>query len=713
MKREPATAPVTPHGIARSLGAPWARVDGYLILAVGVAAFLLARWYLPVYRSGGGVPFFYQQEFGPAVMSACGRGFVNPDATEAPELQAFLDQHADQFQCADLRTSLQTKPLDAFQGFSRYLMMAAATTWRATGVNWKGIDLLTAAMFAVSIAAAYTTIRFVGGRGLSLLVTLLWATSTWHLQNLPHLRDYSKVPFFVLMLVAVGIAFVERRMSWLVPLGIAFGVVQGLGYGMRADVAFNFIPFLVVLFLGAPEPFRNIAPKLACAAAAIAIFILVALPIHAAYQDNGSLWHVVLLGLTSPYDANLHLGLPLPPYNFGYKYHDGYIEAVVGAYWARFHSESVPIILGSLAYGAACRDYFFALARTFPGDMLTRMVASALHVFNLPFSIVYGAVPLGVTNPVFVVLSEWRSWLMQSLENTGALIVAGVLVLIGLERLRYACVAFVLLWEVAAYPSLQYQWRHIFQLEFLVLGVMACGFSLARRSLRAVNGMPAQRVTVARFARSIATVGGLFVAVGVALAIARAVQVPQARALLASYAAAPLDPLPASVTQLPDGQVRVAADAFGAMPLTDGVHAGLLVADFAFDQCGPASSTDVTFRYSDRDAGRSDFSWTTRVPLSPGTARRARVFLPVYSVRRRSALVSEFEGVEVPAAVASCLTLFRLRDVAALPPILLPVTGTPDWIADRLYQRIPLERAVPPLAWRWMVRLWPRVSQLG
>ena len=76
---------------------------------------------------------------------------------------------------------------------------------------------------------------------------------------------------------------------------------------------------------------------------------------------------------------------------------------------------------------------------------------------------------------------------MHIFDTAGTLMVAGVLVLLGIERVRYMCVGFVLLLALAAYPSLQFQWRHIFHLEFLVFAVIACGWSLVIRMFR--NGI--------------------------------------------------------------------------------------------------------------------------------------------------------------------------------------------------------------------------------
>ena len=56
---------------------------------------------------------------------------------------------------------------------------------------------LLSALFAASLAAGYIALRLVAGPVLSIIGVLLWLGSPMHLGNLPHLRDYSKTPFFV------------------------------------------------------------------------------------------------------------------------------------------------------------------------------------------------------------------------------------------------------------------------------------------------------------------------------------------------------------------------------------------------------------------------------------------------------------------------------------------------------------------------------------
>jgi hypothetical protein len=90
------------------------------------------------------------------------------------------------------------------------------------------------------------------------------------------------------------------------------------------------------------------------ATAAIAMFTLVAYPVLSTYNEAGSLWHVMLLGLTTPFDANLNLVvLPLPATSAAY--HDLYMETVVRSYWGRLHPDS-----GFFSWGGRhthpCRD---------------------------------------------------------------------------------------------------------------------------------------------------------------------------------------------------------------------------------------------------------------------------------------------------------------------------------------------------------------------
>ena len=691
------------HSPDAAAGAPpleatrWSRSDLALTAALGVMAFLFATWYLPVYRSGGGVPQFYQDQFGPAVMMACGRGFVNVDSGSVPAFDDFLKQRAATLRCDEVPASIRLVPLSGFHGSSRYLMTAAALVWRITGIDFRALDALIAALFAAAVAAAYAAVRLGCSRVVALIVVLLWAFSYRHLENVPHLRDYSKAPFFMLMLVAMGIAAAERRPRRLVAVGALFGAVQGLGFGMRTDVALNFVPFLVVLFAAASvDGFRTLRPRLACAAASLAVFTVIALPILQTYARNSSLWHVVLLGFTSPYDENLNIGFPRTAYHFPYAHNDSYIEAVVRAYWSRLHPSDPPLTMLTRPYDRACQDYVLRLAAGFPADMMARGVASVVGIVNLPFWLPDGVVPVGIANPVLKGVWQARGRLAQSIYGSGLPLVAAVLAIVAIQAPLGAAVAFALLWFWGAFPAIEFQGRHIFHLELVVLASIAWGgtllwrFLAARAASRSEGFDIFRRDSGMRVLRAIATVAVLGAIVAASVVGARAYQIPNARTFVTSYDRAPAAAVASAAVPLDGDRVRLAVDLFHQPSAREQAEEVLLRADFDFAQCGHPPAVTPVFRYAVSDPWFAAFSRET--PLEDLGQPPTRVFLPVYSVVRNWTVVARFAGVEVPSAFARCVRLARIDDTRAMP-LLMPVTLAPDW-QRKLYERIRFGRGL-------------------
>ena len=422
----------------------WRRHELYIALMIVVAAWIGCRWYLPAFRAAGGRGMSYYDEFGPAVMLVCGHGFTNPVSHSIPALDTFLLEGTASFDCRSLGDKPPVIAIDNFQSATRNLLLAAAAIWRVTGISWNALDSLAATMFAVSLTAAYLVMRFVMGRLLALIGTLLWAISPMHVANVPHLRDYSKAPFFVLTALAMAMAIRSEKPRTLIALGAAFGLVQGIGFGMRTDVGLNFAPFFLVLFaLGFGAWNRNLPWKGVAAGVTLVAFALTAWPVLSGYRRTEGLWHVSLLGLTTPFDNALNLRPA--PYDFGYLYDDSYMSTVIHAYWYRVHDAVQVSLHNSGLYDEACREYYRLLVSTFPADFLTRMAGSALHVLNLPFSISYGIVPVGITNSVAAWLAQLRAWIMLAFAGAGPMIAALLLTLIGMRDRIAVCVAVVVL----------------------------------------------------------------------------------------------------------------------------------------------------------------------------------------------------------------------------------------------------------------------------
>jgi len=682
-----------------------AKTDLYAAAAVFVVGWAIAVVYLPSFRSAGGVQQFYQEEYGPAVMAACGRGFVNPDLHSTPMLEAFLDSRIDRFDCRTLPAAVAVGPMDPLQDVTRYLLVAAGIIWRIRGVMWPALDSLLAAMYAVAVAGAYLALRFVSGRVLSLAGTALWAASPMHLQNLPHLRDYSKAPYLVLTIVAMAIVISERNAKRLAAVGAAFGLVQGIGLGMRADVLLNFIPFFAaLLFAGPRRVSEQLKEKLVCAGAAIAVFMVVSLPILRTYSGSEGFWHVSLLGLTTPFDQALHVRSA--PYDFGYAYSDSYMKWVAQSQWSRRHAGGPQADPDTAPPGAASREYYTSLAAAFPGDFATRMIGSVLSVLNLSFSNTYGYAPLGVSNALLVRLGTWRVRLLLRLAGAGPLLAATLIVLIGMTRLRDAVVGFVLVGFFAAYPFLQFHGRHVFQLEFLVIGMLVW---LASLGWRAAVSQPAPLPSLAW--RSMTLTAAMCVAVAAAVAVARTMQKPGARALLAAYDQAPTEAVPATRISLDDGGVRLLTPIFDGASQEPGPRHAMVVVDVLPDHCA-SPSVDLTFRYQRVGVPADlDFSRSVTVPADAAVSEPTRVFFPAYG-KRGGDPEAGFIGIDVPAAQADCIRVARVRDTRSLP-LLLDATLPPGWENGPLYARVGLAPLMPESVWVRVARWWPGLAALG
>ena len=679
--------------------------DLVVAAVVFVLAWTVAAVYLPAFRSAGGVQQFYQQEYGPAVMAACGRGLVNPDLHSTRVFDAFLDGRVDSFDCRTLPTPVALVEFDYLQGIMRYLLTAAGFIWRVRGVTWPALDSLLATMYAVGVAGAYVGLRFVSGRFLSLIATAFWAFSPMHLQNLPHLRDYSKTPYLVLTVVAMAVVISERNAKRLAAAGAAFGLAQGIGLGMRSDVLMNFIPFFAaLLFAGSRGVSEQLKEKLICTGAVLVAFVVASLPILRTYSTSEGFWHVSLLGLTTPFDQALHVRPA--PYDFGYAYNDSYSEWVARSQWGRRHAGRPDADPAATPAGATSREYYTTLALTFPGDFATRMVGSILSVLNLPFSITYGFSPVGVSNKFLVRLETWRARLLLRLSGAGPLIAVSLLVLIGMTRVRDALVGFALLLFWTAYPFLQFHGRHVFQLEFLVIGTLVWLLSLA---WRAAVSKPAPARTL--IWRSVALTAALCVAVAAAVGAARSVQKPRAHALLTAYDQAATEVVPSTRMPLDDGRVRLLTPIFDDAGQEPGMRYAMLVVDFPPERCVPAP-VEVTFRYQRVGVpAELDFSHTVSVPAVAPGSKPGRVFFPAYGIGGGDPSPG-FIGIEVPAVEADCVRVVQIRDTRSLP-LLLDATLLPGWESGPLHARVGLIALLPEAVWVRVARWWPGLAALG
>ena len=670
-------------------------IDGLLAAALFVASVIIASWYVPHFVKSGGKPWFYQEELGPAVMMACGHGYVNPDTATVPGLDAFLHRTRDAFSCSDLGV-VKTLPIRSMQRAFRYLMSTVAWTWRLEGrVAWSALTPLYALLYGITVVLAFAIFRQGMGPIAAGLCASAIAVSTLNLNNLPHLRDYGKAPFVLaLVLIAIRLvvpAFAARRTLWLACVA---GLLTGVGVGFRNDLLVAIPAFVAVFAAFLPVGLRE---RLAVRATAVAIYggsvLLAMYPMWSTYTTGGgsSSQHLVLLGLTPAFGQDLGVDNSRL-YEWGFEYRDELALAMIDNYADRRLGEHTFLPMYGPEYDRAGTRYLFDIATTFPADMLARVYASAVGVMNLPHSTTTSALmPPAFAPEPLLRASDARAWMLRKLTPLWPWTFAITFLALSLASVRLGLFAALFILYVSGYPALQFQERHFFHLEFV--GWFALGFtaSLAGRALGALSSR-ARRATflgeltpACGWWRAIAMAAALWCALGVTVVgplwLLRKYQQDHVRRLLHAIVDAPRADLAAVRVPTATGGVRFESPSLAqGLPSDDGVHAAYVVAELGGARCD-ALKLDVTERYT--ATGRPyDFTHTVTVP-TPLSDSPVQVFFPAYFRRPRSTDLAQdgfaFAGLELPASAADCLTrLSRVQDPSQIP-MLLDVQLRPRW----------------------------------
>jgi hypothetical protein len=682
-------------------------------LVLFVASAAIAGWYVTYFSREGGKPWFYQEQFGPAVMAACGHGYVNPNTPEVPGLDAFLRRSQDSLSCASVDAA-PTLPLASMQRAFRYLMLTVGWTWRLRGrVAWSALTPLYAVLYGTTIVLAYFVFRQGVGRVLSFLVATALAVSTLHLNNLPHLRDYAKAPF-VLALVLLAIRLVAQPLSSRRTLRLAAisGLVTGIGIGFRNDLLVAVPAFLAVFAFFLPTGlFDRLGLRVSALVLYAATTFFAMAPMWSIYTTGGgnSSQHLVLLGLGEPFTEELgidnsHL------YQWGYDYRDELAQVMISDYADRRLGEHEFLKMYGPAYDRAGSRYLAEIASEFPADMLVRAYASALAVLELPYS----ATTTSLMPPAFVrephlTFPRARTWVLRRLTPLWPWMYAVTLLALSLASVRLGLFAGLFVLYVSGYPALQFQERHFFHLEFIGWWAFAFAVSLAGRLMWALGARHRRTALFEAWRprggwlRALAAALVLWCGLGIAIVgplwLLRRYQQRHARDVLQTIVDAPRDTL--STVPVPAGKDLVRLEVPSLAPrleVDDAVHTAYLVAEFGGNRC-ETLKLDMTYRYA---ATERTFDFTRTIQVQPPLADRpVQVFLPAYfrrpwpsgSVREGFGLT----GLELPESATGCLTsLSTVRDPASIP-VLLDLQLRPHWEDATLYGTIAgLESRVNP-----------------
>jgi hypothetical protein len=299
----------------------WFRIGLELALAAAVFAggYRLAHRYLTLANA----PTFIYWELKPAVMLACGYGFVQP-GSPTPVVDDFIARKSAEVTCRDFAWGgAPTEPIGiAFA--NRYSLYGAAWAMRLRGTSWEALDAYLAFLFGLSMACVYGLYRTAVGRVLAIAGVFAVACSAG-LMEIVALRDFVKLPCFAALWLVlawtVRAGLTRGPKATVLPM-IAGGALLGLGIGLRMD-AMVFLPVFIAIALVVVPGFswREVAVKAAASAAFVAAFLLAGRPILTAISSGSNSAHVVALGLMTPFDRGL--AVDPAPYDIGAQYSDG------------------------------------------------------------------------------------------------------------------------------------------------------------------------------------------------------------------------------------------------------------------------------------------------------------------------------------------------------------------------------------------------------
>ncbi len=651
------------HGLSRLWSDP--------IIALGIFVFA-AFWGARFVASGTVPPQFYQGEYAPAVMEACGRGFVDAlSHAKIPGLDDFLTLKQTSFSCDQIPEQFERGNLNLIQAGAPYLMGSVAMAWGFPGVSWSALLPLYALLFGLSSAAAYGFFRLGIGKPLAALLAIVFLLSPMQLINLPHLRDYAKAPFIIAIVMLLGwmvkYALGPRKT---VLLGALAGVVVGVGIGFRGDLLIFIPAVLVTLAAFTPSGFTN---DLRARLGAMVVFVLtcvaLAWPTMSVMSRGGNTFHVILLGLFSPFDQALNIQPPAV-YEWGNFYNDAYASNILNSYAHRLWNINALIPLATRAYEQAGMAYYLEILRQFPADFVTRFLAAVMKIVQ---STGIESVPL------------WLAKLSPLVVLTSLLFMAAF-------SLRIAMFALLAVLFLSGYPALQFQGRHFFQLQivplfffgFLGQQMLHQGWRLSRE--RFILKASDKHFSILLFP----TVAIKWVAIVLVLLLAsisllyalRAYQQAGVRALLKNYEQLPFGTREMDVSNNTDGTIRLRPSVKSNVAGSDHfpVITGYWGLELDGSACGRSQiNVQIQYRYSD-----PFYNFSRQVTLDTSTP--LRYLFHTYSFI--GSTYSEFDGIDVSEEDFPCIKNFGGIEGFEKLPLLMNLTFREGWENGSLYQTI-------------------------
>jgi len=652
-------------------------VELTIVLALFAVSYALSHAAMRRQRTAGIQPSFYQGNFEPAVMMACGRGFVTAPSFP-PAMVDFLRLNRNDFDCALLPRSFPTVPV-TWNAPWYYLYATTAAVWRLTGISWTALDMLVSLFGAFVTAALYGLFRVVAPRSVAAAVALALTISPVNLTQLLSLRDYSKAPF-VLIAVLILAVLVTRpmRIGPTLALVALYGALVGFGWGFRSDLTVM-VPFgMFVVLVLLPGPLSvHVARNGLAAVILLAVFLVVAWPALRGLKMGGCQFHYALLGLTTP--LTRELGMTPSLYSFGNHFLDTFIDLKVGDYAHRVLNQPISPLC-SPGYDTASGQLFVQMATTFPADLVAHAYGSVLSILRVGLAIptLTDAAPASTVGRLTAQAYRILNRFTELFAPLGPLVVLAAVIVTWAHSMRLGLALTVFVLFLTGYPAIEFEERHWFHLRFIPWWA-----ALLVREQIFRHGMPGwTRPALVRAGAGVSVV--LFTLV-VGLAALRFVQTRRVGSLIARYEAAATEEMPTERHDASFLEVRWQPRDYGPPPTHRG--SDLMVVTLDARNCGGTAPMVLRVEY-EADAPTHDMSTEFTVARPKPGSETTRLFVPVFWTGFQDHTYLRFSGLEVVGAPPACVgRVARVTDGASLP-LWVEMQLPADWSEQRLYQSI-------------------------
>jgi len=509
-------------------------------------------WYFPKYYVPRPVPA--NPYFGAAVTYAFGEGLKNPEVPPNSKLAGFLNHsNPGTLKYDDVMHPIPGGPMVPFQENHRYLMVLVGFFWRLFGVSWAALGPLVGIMAAVSALCVYGILRTRARPLIAACGAAALLASPTYLGLMHYIRDYAKTPVFFMAFYLMSILLTRTlSSSRLLLMGVAFGVVIGIGGGIRLDleVIWVVVPFLYLFFL--PTGVRRMSlARLGSLAVAVAVFIGMSAP--AARNPHNLTSHLLIMGLLKYNQDSMGVGgAPYIWYNESLMT-DSYVNQVIQDQNRRMAGKRIDVNYGSLDYDRAGKALVANIVRNFPADFVTRFLAASVTTIRDAPWLIVGALPTmyDISNTYIQRLQPSQRALRLFWNQYGPWLVFLALMVLSWHSLRLALATTGLLLFFTGYSALQFQPRHFWHLGLVFVCVVAFLAEETLRGVQIVFGGTAtlrsalgQLLNAQRAKRAVCYVLTVVVGLVSTLGAARLYQSYNVKALYAKYRTASLMPIP-------------------------------------------------------------------------------------------------------------------------------------------------------------------------